>query len=121
MYPPVFSIAAADAGVRTALGTDPVRLFPFGSAPEGVTLPYAVWQTAGGAPENYITNTPDIDSFLVQVDVYAETAAAVRSAAEALRDALEPAANITSWRGESKDQKTGHYRYSFDINFLTSR
>lgn len=121
MYPPIYSIASADATVKFIFGTDPVRLFLFGDAYEDVTLPYAVWQTIGGSPENYIDKTPDIDSFLVQVDVYSVSAVTARSGAEALRDALESHAHITAWRGESFDKGTKRYRYSFDINFLTSR
>lgn len=121
MYPPVFAIAAAESAVRTALGTSPVRFFPFGNAPEGVALPYAVWQVVGGEPENYLGSLPDIDSCLTQVDVYAKTGSTARDCALALRNALEPHAHIVSWRGESRDQMTGNFRYSFDINFFTAR
>jgi hypothetical protein len=121
MNPPLLAIVSIDHDVQSAFGTDPVRVFPFGGAAEGTVLPYAVWQTVGGSPENYISNTPDIDSFLAQIDVYAKSAKSARYCAEVLRDAIEPHANIVSWRGESQDQKTKKYRYSFDVNFLTTR
>jgi hypothetical protein len=121
MYPPLFSIASADNSVKAAFGTNPVRVYPFGGAPESVALPYVVWQVVGGTPENYIGNDPDMDSYLVQVDVYANSPASARGGAETLRDALQDHAHIVSWRGESKDQQTKHYRYSFDINFFTAR
>jgi len=121
MYPPLFSIVAADGTVQSLFGSNPVRVLPFGSADEKTPLPYAVWQTIGGSPENYLGDTPDMDSFLTQIDVYAKTASTARNGAEALRDAIEPHAHIVSWRGESKDQTTGNFRHSFDINFLTAR
>jgi len=121
MYPQLFEIASVDAGVRDILGTDPVRLFLFGSAPDTVALPYAVWQVVGGSPESYITNTPDIDLFTVQIDVYGSTPNSARAAAEALRDVIELTAEISSWRGGHKDIESGAYRYSFDVNFLTAR
>jgi len=121
MYPPIFSISSSNVNVQSIFGTAPCRVFLFGDAYEGVALPYAVWQTIGGSPENYIDKTPDIDYFLVQIDVYSSTAATARSGAEALRCALEPNAYITSWRGESYDKNTKRYRYSFDINFITPR
>jgi hypothetical protein len=120
MYPPVFATVSADAGVQAALGTNPVRVFPFGQAPDEVTMPYAVWQTVSGAPENYLAETPDVDTWLVQMDVYAATGGAARTAAEALRDAIEPVAHIVAWRGERKEDD-GIFRYSFDINFITER
>jgi hypothetical protein len=121
MYPPLFSIVAADGTVQSVFGSNPVRVLPFGSADEKTPLPYAVWQTVGGSPENYLGDIPDIDSFLVQVDVYSKSISASRSGAEALRDALEPHAHVVSGSRESKDQITGNFRYSFDINFITSR
>jgi hypothetical protein len=121
MYPPIFATCAASAAVKTLIGSSPVRLYPFGEAPQGVALPYVVWQTVYGAPENVISGTPSVDSYSLQVDVYAETGASARSVAEALRDAIEPAAHIVGWRGESRDRETQHYRFSFDVDWWVER
>ena len=121
MFPPIFQVCAADNAVKAALGSNPVRLYPFGEAPQGVAKPYAVWQTIGGAPGNYINQRPDLDSFVLQVDIYADTATAARNAAMALRDAIEPQAHITRWGGESKDPETTACRVSFDVEWLTPR
>ena len=121
MYPPIFQLITASTDAKKALGTSPTRLYPFGTAPENVALPYAVWQTVGGYPENYLAEVPDVDQFMVQVDVYAATATSARSTAEAIRDAIEPNAYIAAWRGESRDNETRNYRYSFDVDFITPR
>ena len=121
MYPPIFQLITASTDAKKALGTSPTRFYPFGTAPENVALPYAVWQTVSGYPENYLGETPDVDQWTIQVDVYAATATSARSTAQVLRDAIEPHAHITAWRGESRDPETGHYRYSFDVDFLTPR
>jgi len=120
MFPPIFSIISADTGAKAVLGTSPIRFFPFGQAPDDVTLPYAVWQTVSGVPENYLAGVPDVDSLMVQVDVYAATGSAARTAAEAVRDALEPEAYVVAWRGEGKEDD-GVFRYSFDVDFLIER
>jgi hypothetical protein len=121
MFPPVFELAVASTAVKTALGENPCRLFLFGEAPQNTTTPYAVWQTIAGTPENYLGNLPDADSYTVQVDVYGRSAQQVRDAAKALRDAYEPVAHIVRWGGESRDERTTHYRYSFDVDFITKR
>lgn len=121
MFPPIFQVAAADPGVTALLGTAPARLYPFGEAPEGTALPYAVWQLVSGAPENYINQRPDMDSFTLQIDVYAATAASARAVGEVLRDSIEMRAYITRWGGESKDEETGRYRLSFDVDWLVPR
>lgn len=121
MFPPIFKVCADDAGVQAALGNNPVRLYPFGEAPQGVATPYAAWQTIGGSPENYLDKPPDIDSFSLQVDVYAATDTAARDAAKALRDAIEPHAHVTRWGGEWRETETKHYRVSFDVDWWTPR
>lgn len=121
MFPPVFQTCAASAAVTALIGTTPVRLYPFGEAPQGVIYPYAVWQLVSGSPENYLGDRPDADSFTVQIDVYADTATSARNVAKALRDAIEPVAYVTSWRGESRDPDTKKYRFSFDVAWIVQR
>lgn len=48
---PLFKVCSQDPGVTALLGTDPVRLYPWGEAPQGVAKPYATYQGAAGAPE----------------------------------------------------------------------
>ena len=121
MYPPIFQVAAADPGVTALLGAAPTRLYPFGEAPQGVTYPYAVWQSAGGAPENFLAGRPDADSYTTQVDVYADTADSARKVAKALRDAVELVAHVVAWRGDSRDPETKKYRFSFDVAWIVRR
>ena len=71
MYAPIFAVCSASAQVKALIGSNPVRLYLFGEAPQGVTYPYAVWQSVGGTPENFLAGRPDADSYTTQVDVYA--------------------------------------------------
>lgn len=121
MIPPVFPTAFASAAVKAALGTSPCRVYPFGEAPEGVTLPYAAWQIITGSPENYLSNTPDTDSYTVQVDVYGATSASVLAAAKTLRDAFEPVAHIVRWGGTGRDPVTRNFSFSFDVDWIDYR
>ena len=121
MFAPIFPVVAASAAVTAVLGTAPVRFWPFGEAPEGSVLPYSVWQTVTGTPENYLGDLPDLDSYTLQIDVYASTGSSARAAAKALRDAVEPHAHIVAWRGESREAETKLYRYSFDVEWMTPR
>src|SRR5699024_3655288 len=102
MFAPIFEKVAAAPASSALLGTAPTRLYPAGEAPEGVTHPYSTWQTISGQPENYISNRPDIDSYAIQVDVWANTLASGRNVATALRDVIETHAHITRWGGESR-------------------
>lgn len=121
MNPPIFQFAAASAAVTDLLGQDPVRFFLFGEAPEKGTVPYAVWQTSFGSPENKLAGTPDADTWGAQVDCYAHTASVARSVAKALRDAFEPHGYVVSWNMDVRDPATRLWRYGFTVEFLTHR
>lgn len=125
MYPTIYAavnVPAVQALLKS--GNGPLRFWLFGMAPQGVTYPYAVWQTSGGTPENYLGNVPDVDSFGVQIDVYASESQGTdvaRSVAQAIRNAIEPHCHITSWRGDSQDSVTKSYRFSFDCDWIVNR
>ena len=121
MYPPVFTVCSANAGVQAALGTNPTRLYPFGTAVQRGSMPFCVWQVISGDPENYINQVPDIDQYTIQFDCYATTATGARDVAEALRDSIEPVAHVVSWRGEDRDNETKLYRYAFDVDWFVHR
>lgn len=121
MYPPFFTTVKDDPDVQADLGTNPTRIYPFGEAPARVAKPYAVWQTVTGTPQNYMNQIPDVDNYLIQVDVYGDSISTVREAAESLRDAIEPSAHIVAWRGETKEPDTNLFRYSFDVSFWVDR
>jgi hypothetical protein len=121
MYPPIFKVVSQAPAAAALLGNSPVRFWPFGEAEENAALPYAVWQTIAGSPENYLGDLPDMDGYTLQVDVYGSSISTVQSAARAIRDALEPHAHIVAWRGESREQDTKLYRISFDVDWLVQR
>jgi hypothetical protein len=121
MNPPIFATIAASTAVKNLIGSSPVRFYLFGQAPQKPELPYVVWQQIGGSPENYLGGTPDIDSYNTQIDVYANTPAEARNVAEELRDAIETVAYVIAWTGDSRDPETQHFRYSFDVDWLTPR
>ncbi|HDZ1148113.1 DUF3168 domain-containing protein [Klebsiella pneumoniae] len=121
MIAPIFAVCAASQAVRDLLGSNPVRLYPFGMQDDNIVYPYAVWQNIGGSPENYLNQRPDADHYSLQVDVYGDTDTDVIAAARALRDAIEGKAYITRWGAQSRDPVTMRYRYSFDVDWITTR
>lgn len=126
MFPPLFAALDASAAVRILFGPNPLRVYAAGEAPADVQTPYVVWQTITGSPENYLAGVPDMDGFTTQIDVYGRAGGdrpltAIRTAAQAVRDAIETEAYIVGWRGESREPDTNLYRISFDVDWLTPR
>jgi hypothetical protein len=123
--PNIFQIVSSDALVQSILKSgDIVRFYLFGRAPQNPIYPYAVWRVIGGAPENYLSGLPDIDSSSVQIDVYAspeQGVSTVSEAAIAIRDAIEKHCYVTSWRGESIDTNTNNLNISFDTEWHVDR
>lgn len=127
MYPPIFPAVAASPAVKAIIGSSPVRFWQFGqNDDQPFQYPYAVWQRNSGAPENYLSQSPDMDSYTIQIDCYAsgatpQGAATVRNLAQAIRDAIEGSCHITSWLGESRDPTTKSYRFTFLCDWWVPR
>lgn len=122
--PPIFTLASASSAVRAFLktGSEVLRFYLFGEADQKTGVPYAVWQTIGGSPENYINQVPDADDWSTQVDVYAkESATQARDIAKALMEAFEGAAYVTAYNGEYREAETRLYRFSFTVDWITHR
>lgn len=121
MYPPVFETLKNNTAVAALLGGSPFRVFVPGEAPQETKNTYLVWQMIGGQPENYVGDLPDLDSYTVQMDVYAATLSDARAVAKAVRDAIEPVAYVAGWLGESREVDTRLYRVSFQVDWITDR
>lgn len=122
MHPPLHAICAANATVQDLLeDAAGLRLYPFGEARPKAVLPYAVWRLVHGAPENYLGQLPDADTFITTIDAYGSTWSSAREVAEAIRDALEGSAYVTSYDGEGRDAETKAYVVSFTVDWITSR
>jgi hypothetical protein len=122
MYPPLHAVCAADTSVQSLLSDGTfLRLYPFGEARQADVYPYAVWQIVSGSPENYLGQTPDVDSFSTQVDVYGKTWASAREVANAVQAAIEEVAYVTAYHGEMRDAETKSFRVSFTADWIAER
>ena len=122
MIAPIFPVCASSPEVNSILGSNPVRIYPFGIQDDNVVYRYAVWQNLpGGGPENYLNQRPDADKFSLQIDVYADTADEATLAAQAIIYAIELKANIVRYGPQGRDESTLKYRYSFDVDWIVNR
>lgn len=117
MIPPLFPLLS---GV-TSLGTSPKRFYPHGQATQATAKPYATWQIVAGTPENYLGQLPDVDSVLVQVDVWADTQSSASAVADDIRNAFEPVMHMTSFGNTERDAATQLYRYRMDFSYWVPR
>lgn len=119
--PPIFQALGNDFVVRDLLGSNPLRFFEFGLAPQGVAKPYGVWQSVSGSPETYLAGRPDAETHTIQIDIYADSSSKAREVAAAIEYAIELQCNITRYGGMSRDPETMNYRISMDVTWITSR
>lgn len=125
MFPSVFPLLAAAPAVTALIGSSPVRAYPFGDAPQGVTAPYVTWQEIAGTPENNLSSTPPADHYVVDVNCWGSAdpsgRAQVSTLAEAVRDAVEPYAHMTATPRRSRDATTQKYRVWMQFEFWRNR
>lgn len=123
IYPKLFETIRNYPGLAPHFGTDPVRLYTFGQAPQSTEHVYAVWQTVSGLPQRSLSCPVSVDQWTIQVDVYGRQAKSVRQAGSALVEAIEAQKNadISRFSGESRDRDDGSYRYSFDVTWWQER
>ena len=121
ILPPIFTICKASTAVTALLGSNPVRFYPFGTAPQDVGTPYAVWQGINGQPINSLSDRPDIEDHSLQIDVYGITAEETLAVAAAIEYAIETESHITRYSDQGQDQETLKFRISFDVDWFVNR
>lgn len=120
MLPQVFPLLAGSPAVTALIGTNPVRAYRHGEAPQNVKAPYVTWSAPGGAPANAFEGAC-ADQFRVQVDCWSDNDAGVEILAAAVRAALEPAAHLVAYLADERDTTTRRFRISFAFDWWLSR
>jgi hypothetical protein len=121
MNPDLFPILNANAATKAVLGASPLRVYPWGRAPQNVVKPYAVYSVYNANPENYLDTVPDIDNKGTQINIYAATADSLKSAYTVVRNALEPYAHMTSFATPDLDADTDLYSCRMEFDFWDGR
>lgn len=121
MNPQLFPLLNASTAVRLLLGSNPLRVYPWGEAPAVPRKPYAAYGVYNGNPENYVSNVPDIDNKGTQIDIYAEDATKCAQCFTAIRDVLEPHAHMTSFSTPQRDPETQLYSARMEFDFWEAR
>lgn len=121
MNPDLFPILNANVAVKALLGSSPLRVYPWGRAPNNVVKPYAVYGVYNGNPENYLDRVPDIDNKGTQIDIYGVKGEDVENCFIAIRDALEPFAHMTSFSTPDRNTETNLYEGRMEFDFWDYR
>lgn len=121
MIPPVFPLLQESPAASALLGQNPLRVFPFDEAPEGVEYPYVTYTVFSGDPQNTMDKTPLIDKLSTQIDVWGNNHNSTLDVGAAIRDALEPYAHMVGLGSMIRDPETKSYRLRLDFDFFTER
>lgn len=121
MNPPLFITLSNTPAVTALLGVSPLRVYPWGEAPQNSPRPYATYGVYNGLSENYLDRVPDIDNLGTQIDIWAETGVSCNACFVAIRDAIEPIAHVTGFQAAIKDEETQLYHSRLEVDFWTPR
>lgn len=124
--PTPFPILLADSNCRAVLGSSPMRVFPHGSAPQGVAYPYVTYSAASITPINSLDmGGAPADTTLVQVSIWSSNTGdgptSLEAAYRAVRAALEAGHDIEAVRDMGKDPETGSLRIDLDVRMFVHR
>lgn len=121
ILPPVFALLNVSA-VTALVGTNPVRVYGQGNAPQTAPLPHVTWNVIAGTTPATL-DRPGMDNHRVQVDCWAADNATGKALAIAVRDAMENGGDnvMVSFNGNDIDPETKQYRWSMDFSIWTPR
>ena len=124
--PTPFPFLFADPNCRAILGSSPMRVFPHGSAPQGVAYPYVTYSAASIVPINSLDmGGAPADTTLVQVSIWSQNngtgQTSLMTTYRAVRATLEAGHDIEAVRDMGKDAETGSYRIDLDVRMFVHR
>lgn len=125
MLPVIFPLISTDPAVTSIIGSNPVRFYRHGKAPQTVQAPYVTWFLVSGIPENQLDGVPLTDRFSVQIDCWSNNTGdgdeEVEELAKAIRDAIEPHAHMTSIPIDGEDPDTKRHRIGLQFTVWQDR
>lgn len=121
MLPPIFPILAASSTVTNIIGTNPVRAYRHGAAPQDTSKPYVTWSLISGLPDNTLSELPKVDRLTFEVDCWSMDGTQVENLAIAVRDALEPFCHMTGMPLNNREPETKLYRIALQFDYWLDR
>lgn len=121
MISPVFEALNASSVVKSLLGNKPLRVFPWGEAPQNVAKPYVTYGVVNGTPQNNLDCPPRIDQLGTDIDIWALTGRSCEDCYKAIRDVLEPLGHMTRFHSLIRDPETKLYNIKLEFDFWTGR
>lgn len=117
-----FDILNSNIPVKALMGANPLRVYPYGTK-LGLSprKPYAVYGVFNAVPYNYLGDRTDMDLNGIQVDIYAETSEKVVQCFNAIRNAVESHAYVTSFSTAETDIEDGLFHIRMEIDFHDER
>lgn len=117
MIAPIDSILRGASAVRSIVGTRIYR----SQAPDQAQVPYVVWSIVSALPENNLSQAPELDEAVIQVDGYADTQQVSRALCEAMQAALEANYHVIFGPSESREDDTKLWRWLLQLTTFTNR
>lgn len=117
-----FDILNKSTEVRRLLGSNPLRVYPYGVKLNTIPRkPYVLYGVFNAVPYNYLASRSDMDLSGIQADIFSETSDNAASCFNAIRDAIEHKAYISSFSTADMDIEDGLYHIRMDIDFHDER
>lgn len=122
MLTDLFTILNADTQVKLLMGSNPLRVYPYGTKlGDTPRKPYALYGVFNATPYNYLASRSDVDLSGVQIDIYAETSVSAVNCYNAIRSSVESLAYVTSYSTPDIDIEDGLHHVRMEVDFHDER
>lgn len=121
MFPNIYATLLEDNAVTSIIGSNPMRAYRHGSAPQDTSKPYIVYSIISGVPENNLSAVPNVDKYSIQVDCYHQTDSGVQSLTIAVRNSLESIGYMTNIPVDEREPETKLFRITMDFDIWLNR
>lgn len=125
LIPSLGPLIASSNAVKAIIGSNPVRFYPQGAAPQNAVAPYVTQSVVDTVPLNTLSELPAGDGSRVQLSCWSDNtgtgATSVQALATALRDLIEPHHHILVIRDMGRDFETQRYRIDLDVSVWSDR
>lgn len=117
-----FEILNSNTEVKSLLGNNPLRVYPYGTKlGASPKKPYALYGLFNSTPYNYLKDRTDMDLSGLQVDIYSETSSNVIECFNSIRNAIENDAYVTSFSTSDTDIEDGLFHVRLEVDFHDER
>ena len=117
MLPKIFQILNTPE-IQAFVGSDPVRIFDFGIAPQGTEAPYIAFNQVADSPYDQLSGAACADLSTMQIDIYSKGREEVREMAVIVKSIFDKKLMCNRLVFQTRETDTLLYRICIEVDVI---